>query len=53
MVSTLAGSENPGFRDGKSEEAQFSAPMGIAIDSRGIIVIAGNYPNSRNSRIFR
>ena len=41
VVTTLAGKDTPGFRDGSAEEAQFSAPMGIAIDHKGIIAIAG------------
>lgn len=45
MVSTLAGSEMVGFRDGTGAEARFYFPNGIAIDETGNIYVAdaGNH----------
>ncbi len=41
VVSTLAGlAGSPGSNDGKTSEARFHYPMGIAIDSAGVIYVA-------------
>ena len=37
-VSTLAGNGRPGWRDGVGGNAQFDGPMGLALDSRGLLV---------------
>lgn len=46
MVSTFAGSTQ-GFADGQADIAQFNNPLGIAIDSQGIIYVA----DTRNHKI--
>ena len=48
-VSTLSGTDTGGFADGAAAEAQFSGPMGVAIDGEGGIVIVDN----GNDRIRR
>jgi DNA-binding beta-propeller fold protein YncE len=47
IVTTLAGTGARGFRDGAAAEAQFAAPMGIAVDPSGDIFVA----DSGNHRI--
>jgi DNA-binding beta-propeller fold protein YncE len=37
-VMTLAGNGRPGWRDGVGRNAQFDGPMGLALDSRGLLV---------------
>src|SRR6185436_5295034 len=49
-VTTLAGSGNAGFKDGIGSEADFDGPIGIAIDKRGVIIVADAY-NDRIRRI--
>lgn len=39
IVSTLAGSGQPGFADGKGTAAKFHAPTGIAVDSAGYVFV--------------
>jgi sugar lactone lactonase YvrE len=39
-VSTIAGSDSAGFRDGQGEQALFNFPKGIAIDMQGNLFIA-------------
>ena len=39
-VSTLAGSGRPGAEDGVADGASFDTPTGIAIDARGVLVVA-------------
>ena len=45
LVRTLAGTGEEGFVDGPSEAAQFSLPLGIAVDAEGVIYLAdsGNH----------
>jgi hypothetical protein len=38
-VTTLAGSGETGFKDGKGEEAQFNYPTGLCLDKDGNIVV--------------
>ena len=42
-VSTLAGNGRPGFRDGAGDQAQFDAPMGVAVDASGRVYVADTY----------
>jgi sugar lactone lactonase YvrE len=50
MVTTVAGSGEPGFRDGIGEEARFDGPVGVAVDDDGNIFVADTY-NDRIRRI--
>ena len=43
VVSTLAGTGTPGFRDGPGRQAQFDGPMGVAIDAAGRVIVADAY----------
>jgi sugar lactone lactonase YvrE len=49
-VSTLAGSGSAGFADGAGAAAQFSSPIGVAVDDEGSIIIA-DYNNKRVRKI--
>jgi sugar lactone lactonase YvrE len=40
IVSTLAGSGQPGADDGVAESASFDTPTGLALDARGILYVA-------------
>ena len=40
MVSTLAGSGTEGFQDGRSAEAEFYSPSGVAVDGDGNVLVA-------------
>jgi sugar lactone lactonase YvrE len=44
-VTTLAGSGQPGNADGLAAEAQFRAPEGVTVDTRGNVIVAdtGNH----------
>ncbi|HEX8746181.1 MAG TPA: NHL repeat-containing protein [Pyrinomonadaceae bacterium] len=50
-VRTLAGDGAPGFADGAANQARFSDPFGVAIDSKGSIYIADAGENNRIRRI--
>ena len=39
-VSTLAGTGQPGFADGPGQSAQFSGPVGLALDAQGTLYVA-------------
>jgi sugar lactone lactonase YvrE len=39
-VTTVAGGGLPGYRDGRGLEARFDTPAGIAVDARGVILVA-------------
>ena len=43
VVTTLAGTGTPGFRDGPGPQAQFDGPMGVAIDAAGRVIVADAY----------
>jgi serine/threonine-protein kinase len=47
MVTTVAGSGLPGFRDGMGDLARFDRPTGLALDPRGNLVVS----DSGNNRI--
>ena len=42
-VSTVAGDGTPGYRDGPGPEARFNGPVGVAVDTRGRVVVADTY----------
>ena len=42
-VTTLAGDGTAGFRDGPAHEAQFDAPLGLALDGQGNVYVADTY----------
>jgi sugar lactone lactonase YvrE len=42
-VSTLAGSGDAGFADGRGESAQFNGPRSVAVDSAGNVYVADFY----------
>lgn len=43
VVTTLAGTGKPGFRDGAALQAQFNGPIGIAVDALGKVWVADTY----------
>ncbi|MGI9105009.1 MAG: gluconolaconase [Pyrinomonadaceae bacterium] len=47
VVTTLAGDGTAGSRDGAAHEAQFNAPVGIAVDARGKRVYVADTYNDR------
>ena len=50
QVETIAGSDKPGYRDGKGTHARFKGPHGLAVDSKGFIYVADRL-NHRIRRI--
>ena len=42
-VSTIAGAPSPGYRDGPDAAALFNAPLGVAVDRAGRIIVADTY----------
>ena len=42
-VTTVAGSGGAGFKDGASREAEFDAPVGVAVDNKGQVLVADTY----------
>ncbi|GAB3383383.1 gluconolaconase [Lysobacter fragariae] len=42
-VVTLAGTGQPGFRDGPAAQAQFDGPTGVAVDAAGQVYVADTY----------
>ena len=47
MVSTVAGTGEPGYVDGPASQAQFNRPLGVAVDNDGNIYVA----DSENGRV--
>jgi sugar lactone lactonase YvrE len=43
LVTTLAGDGAAGFRDGAAAQAQFDAPVGVAVDKDGAVYVADTY----------
>lgn len=43
VVTTLAGTGEPGFRDGPAAQAQFNGPVGVAVDGSGRVYVADTY----------
>jgi len=43
VVTTLAGTGQPGWRDGPGAQAQFDGPMGLAVDAAGRVIVADAY----------
>lgn len=43
VVTTLAGTGQAGFRDGKASEAQFNGPIGVAVAKDGRVFVADTY----------
>ena len=43
VVTTLAGTGAPGYRDGPGAQAQFDGPMGLAVDGAGRVIVADAY----------
>ena len=43
LVSTLAGDGTAGFMDGPASQAQFNAPVGVAVDKSGNVYVADTY----------
>jgi DNA-binding beta-propeller fold protein YncE len=48
QVTTIAGTGKPGYVDGAAKTAQFSYPMGLAVDSAGTLFVA-----DLNSHVIR
>lgn len=46
VVTTISGGEKRGFQDGAKGEAQFSYPTGVAVDSKGNIIVADRYSHA-------
>lgn len=43
VVTTIAGDGSAGFRDGAGTQAQFDAPVGVAVDKDGNVYVADTY----------
>lgn len=43
VVTTVAGTGTPGFRDGPALHAQFNGPIGVAVDGGGRLYVADTY----------
>ncbi|MBV8501020.1 MAG: gluconolaconase [Paucibacter sp.] len=50
VISVLAGSGKPGWRDGLAKEARFDMPMAVALDLDGNVIVADSF-NDRIRRI--
>jgi DNA-binding beta-propeller fold protein YncE len=47
IVTTLAGSGNPGYADGTGTAASFAEPLGVAIISSSGVIVVAEYGNNR------
>ncbi|HYV05227.1 MAG TPA: NHL repeat-containing protein, partial [Blastocatellia bacterium] len=47
LVSTIAGSGQPGVQDGKAGEARFSDPFGIALDKHNNVIVSDGGQGNR------
>jgi murein DD-endopeptidase MepM/ murein hydrolase activator NlpD len=43
IVTTIAGDGAASFRDGRADEAQFNAPIGVTVDERANVYVADTY----------
>ena len=43
LVTTLAGSGSYAYADGQGSYAMFNYPIGIAVDTRGVVYVADRY----------
>ncbi len=43
IVSTVAGEGSAGYRDGPASQAQFGAPLAVAVDTQGNLFVADTY----------
>jgi len=43
VVTTFAGTGTAGYRDGAAAQAQFDAPIGVAVDNAGKVYVADTY----------
>ena len=42
-VTTIAGSGAAGYKDGQAAQAEFNAPVGVALDAKGEVYVADTY----------